>query len=157
MFLFLLTGCGSAATVNNVTISNDDVNSMVKAQKQLMGDVSTEEEKALRINIINNRIDQKILVQEAQKRGIKVSEEDVEAKYQETLKQWKNGGEVQKSLKAQGYTKDNLRDMTIEQLLIQALSNSLVKNSDSEKIAKTQELLVQLRAKAKIEVNEKGM
>lgn len=130
--LFMLTGCGSAVTVNNVSIPNDKITSIVKAQEQLMGKVSGDQEKSLRINVINNLIDQNLLIQEAIKLGIQVSENDITTKYTETLKNWKTGGELQKSLKAQGYTEGNMKEMVKNQLLIQGLSNSLITVTDEQ-------------------------
>lgn len=132
MLLFLLTGCGSTVKVNNVSIPNDQINSIVKAQELLMGKVSSDQEKALRLNVINKIIDQTLLIKEAQKRGIQVSEKDVETNYIETLKNWKVGGELKKSLKAQGYTEGNMKEMVRNQLLIQGLSDSLIIITDEQ-------------------------
>ncbi|WP_041276760.1 SurA N-terminal domain-containing protein [Desulfosporosinus acidiphilus] len=130
--IFLLTGCGGAVTVNNVSIPNSQIDAIVKAQEQLMGKVSNDQEKALRLDVINNVVNQNLLIQEAQKRGIKVSDSEVEKNYSETLKSWNASGEMQKSLKAQGYTLENMKDMVKNQLLIQALSDSLVTVTDEE-------------------------
>lgn len=127
LLIIPLSGCGtSTVTVNNDPIPDSEINQMMKAQEALMGDVSDDQEKALRENIINNLINQNLLIQEAQKRDIKVSDKDIETKYDETLKNWKAGGELQKSLKAQGFTDSNMKEMIKDQLLIQGLSDSLI-------------------------------
>ena len=118
-----------------------------------MGKVSADTEKALRLNVINNLIDQNLLIQEAEKRDIKVSDNDIEFKYTETLKNWKAGGELQKSLKAQGYTEGNMKEMVRNQQLIQGLSDSLQSSNLQNEISKIQELLTELKEQANIKIN----
>lgn len=129
---FLLTGCGNAAKVNNVSISNKQVDSIMQAQEKLSGKLSEVAQKASRLNVINSLINQDLLVQEAKRKGIKIDSEAIQARTNELTIMWKSGTEVQKSLEAQGFTQDNLKDMAEKQLMIETLTSSGISISDDQ-------------------------
>lgn len=133
-FLILtLTGCSrNAATVNGNSISDSDISQIVSAQEQLMGQISKDQEKAIRTNVIQKVVDQYLLLHEAQKEGITVTEEEVSQKYSETKKAWDSNTEMRRSLEAQGYTESNLKEQIKDQLTIEALARKNIDLTDEK-------------------------
>lgn len=135
LLLLALTGTGcsrNAATINGNSIPDSEINRIVAAQEQLMGLPSENQKDAIRKNVIEKIIDQTLLLQEAKKQGITVSDQEITQKYNELKKEWDLNSETQKSLKAQGFTESNMKDKAKDQLIIDKLSQSLVQVSNQQ-------------------------
>ncbi len=63
----------------------------------------------LRQKVLDNLIGQELLYQDAEKKGIKVSKEDVDTQLDGIKKQFKDDAEYQNALKSQGITEDFLK------------------------------------------------
>lgn len=135
LLLFALAGTGcsrNAATVNGNSIPDSEITRIVMAQEQLMGSPSKNQKDAIRNNVIEKIIDQTLLLQEAKKQGITVSDQEITQKYNDLKKKWDLNSETQKSLKAQGFTESNMKDKAKDQLIMDKLSQSLIQVSDQQ-------------------------
>lgn len=130
---FVLIGCSrNSVTVDGASIPESDISRIVTAQEQMMGPLAKNQEAAIRANVTQTLVNQALLLQEANKEGIKVTDQEVSQKYNELKKAWDTNVETQKSLKAQGYTEANMKEKVIDQLMIDNLTKRLVKVSDEQ-------------------------
>ena len=129
-----------AAVVNGAVITQDELDSqmdMVVDRLQASGrfpDVSQLEE--IRGQVLENLIARELLYQESQKRGIKVSEEEVNAELISLKAQFPNEEEFNKALKRMNLTEASIkeklaRDLSLKKLIDDELAPK-VKLSDND-------------------------
>lgn len=139
--LLALTGCPSKtpdvmAKVNSYKVLRSEVNKSFSSQIAGSQQKLTEaEEKALRLNILQNIIDNQLRLQRAEKLGIVVTDDEVETKFTQ-LKAPYTQEVFQKVLKDRGFTEEDSkreirRNLTIEKLLNKEIA-SKVTISDSD-------------------------
>ncbi len=119
-------------SVNGEKITSEDVENIYAKIPDIQKEETTKEE------ILNDLINQKLLLQEARKNGIEVTEQEVES-YLGQLKSFNglNEDELEEQIKITGFTIDeyrnNLKDaITISKLLNQELDLQKIVVSDSE-------------------------
>lgn len=136
LVLTTLTGCGTTdidTTVNGVKITKEQVATLVKAQRLVMGDQTISDE-TIQKSVVQGLVNQALLKQEAKKEGLTIPVKDFNERYQQTLTNWDTNKDMQKSLAAQGFTKNNMKELLETQMLIQALTRKLSQVSDADVI-----------------------
>lgn len=156
-----LTGCGSlsqyfggkwVAKVNGVKISVDDFNKRlekVKASYQQQGiDFSSDQGKqmltALNSQVVDDMVTEQLIMQEAQKEKLSVSDSQISAEIQNIKNNFKGAdgkpdvSKYQDALKSQGMTEQDLKDYLKVQLTAKALYDKVtagvqVTDADMEK------------------------
>ena len=144
-----LAGCSkNLVSVEGVSVPESDISRIVAAQEELMGPSAKNQEASIQANVTQNLVNQALLIQEATKEGITVTDQEITQKYEEIKQDWDSNPETQKSLEAQGYTEDNMKDKVREQLLIDKLTQTLGKDQKRQ-IAEIQELLQKIKSQSK--------
>lgn len=129
-----------AAVVNGEKIYLSEVEAELKDLKSrhkemFEGSQGKETEKLFKERILDDLIEKKLILQEAEKRGIKVTTKEVEAKLKQVKGMFKSLKQFQETLKEQGWTEKDLRENIREQLLIEKMTDEVTKNvkvTDSE-------------------------
>ncbi|RLD16175.1 MAG: hypothetical protein DRI36_06060 [Caldiserica bacterium] len=85
-------------------------------------------EKDIKEEILNQMIEEKLLLQEAKRKGIRVSEREVDEGIAEIKSRFKSEKEYQEELKRQGLTPSKMRENIREQLMIIKLIDMEVKS-----------------------------
>ncbi|MBI4744059.1 MAG: peptidylprolyl isomerase [Actinobacteria bacterium] len=146
LFVFILVsglaGCGKkiAAVVNGRNIYAEDVNKQLESIKGQHGDVfkgaeGKKKEAEFRKKIIDNLISEQLVLEEAEKRKIKVTAEEYALKLAEIKKSFPSEEQFNETLKKEGLTEKSLEEMMKKQMLIQKVSDEItagVKVSESE-------------------------
>jgi len=138
--ILALAGCGSkaAATVNGKAIPQSDVDKQIdiikKQQKDAFkGTKGKELEKNFRKRILDQLITAELVKQEAEKRHIKVSKKEIEAKVNQVKKVFGNDQKkFTAALKQQGMTEDEYRNRVHDQVISEKMVKIIVK---SEKVS----------------------
>ncbi|HUI50632.1 MAG TPA: SurA N-terminal domain-containing protein [Terriglobales bacterium] len=111
------------AAVNGVEIKRDDVEKYYRSQVNPEGqEPSQEEALSLKLNVVDQLINNEILLERAKKLNLEASDGEVEDKFTE-LKSPFTEDEFQRQLKARGMTVDDLKRDLRRQLSIQKLLN----------------------------------
>lgn len=145
----VLWGCGGnvVASVNGENITTQELDQNVEAMKTSLaqqgltfeGDQGKELEKMLRRDVLNQMIDQKLVLQEAKKRGLLPSDKEVAGEIEQLKKQLGSEGEFKKFLAANGVNEPKLNDLVKQQLALNKLQEQVtsgVANPSSEEIKK---------------------
>lgn len=156
-----MTGCGSkvpagtVATVNDVAISQEevDVNFEQFLQMYEAYGVDTSDETLqinLRNSILESLIIQELLVQEAENRGIEVSEEEVATQVQAIKDAYYEGDNdaYEAALAESGYTAESYANAVREELLIKAFQDELVNHPEVVDVASARHILVDTEEEA---------
>jgi peptidyl-prolyl cis-trans isomerase SurA len=131
LLLSLVAGCKQAehhaadvwAVVNGTEIKRDEVEKYYRSQMNPEGqEPSQEEALSLKLNVIEQLINNEILLERAKKLNLEASDGEVEDKFTE-LKSPFTEEEFQKQLKARGMAVDDLKRDLRRQLSIQKLLN----------------------------------
>lgn len=102
IFFILISGCNYvAATVNGEKIFESDIEGILNREKktnpqQFEGSQGKTQEEKMKKEILEALIDLELMYQEAKKQGIKVTDKEVEDKYNELIKQYKSEDEFRK-------------------------------------------------------------
>ena len=141
----LVAGCGGkvVATVNGENITQQELDKevdMYKAGLENQGaDFSGEEGKeimdSLRQDVLNQLIDETLLMQEVEKRGLEASSEEVQKEIKKIKDNFETEGEYKKFLAANGVNEPQLSDYVEKQLAVQKLVDDVtadVKVTDEE-------------------------
>ncbi len=137
------TGCGSkdvAAKVNGEVIKTSDVDAQLEQVKKqypqmfegVDGDVRLED---FRRRLLGNLIDQVLVRQAAEKRGVKVTDADLDKKVEEIRKGFPDEKQFEAALSGAGMSVEKLRDTMKSQLLTQKLLEQItseIKITDAE-------------------------
>ncbi len=129
--LTLAVGCqnqtqpadGVWAVVNGVNITNTEVDKYFRSQLNPDAPAPSQDEAlSLKLNILEELVNNQILLQRAKKLGLEASDGEVEDKFTE-FKSPFTEDEFQRQLKVRGYTVDDLKSDIRQQLSIQKLIN----------------------------------
>ena len=129
--LAVLSGCqkqpapaaGVWAVVNGTNITRDQVDKYYRSQLNPDApEPSQDEALSLKLNIVDELINNQILLQRAKKLGLEAADGEVEDKFTE-FKSPYTEDEFQRQLKARSYTVDDLRGDIRQQLSIQKVIN----------------------------------
>ncbi len=117
---------GVWATVNGKDITRTEVDKYYRTQlNPAAPQPSQDEALSLKLNILDELINNQILLQQAKKLGLEAADGEVEDKFTE-FKSPFTEDEFQRQLKARGYTVDDLRSDIRQQLSIQKVINRQV-------------------------------
>lgn len=142
----LLTGCGKkdvAATVNGEPISIEDYERKYKMQaqqamaqygedflvqkspdgKQTMGEL-------MRQNTLDNLVRFEIYKQDAESKGIKISDKDVDAEFDKMVKMYGGEEKLQEALKENNLTEEKMKEYTKTNLLMQQYQEKMMKEME---------------------------
>ena len=142
----LLTGCGKkdvAATVNGEPISIEDYEREYKMQaqqamaqygedfltqkspdgKQTMGEM-------MRQNTLDNLVRFEIYKQDAESKGIKISDKDVDAEFDKMVKMYGGEEKLQEALKENNLTEEKMKEYTKTNLLMQQYQEKMMKEME---------------------------
>ncbi|MCL4498969.1 MAG: peptidyl-prolyl cis-trans isomerase [Chloroflexi bacterium] len=134
--IVVVAGCGEkmAATVNGAGISTSQVDIWLKQYEQsqqtaLQGRDASKNQAEYRKQILDSLIEQELVKQEAKKRGISVSDQEVEKQYSQIrTSAKKTEKEVQDLLKKQGMDLATFKDYLRTQLITQKFYQKLTAN-----------------------------
>lgn len=160
-FVVGLTGCGSkvpdgaVATVNGTAIMQEELDANFSQFLQMYESfgVNTSDETLqlnLRNSILESLIVQELVVQEAENRGLEVSDEEVDAYVQDMKDTYYDGDDVAytTALEEAGYTTESYAAAIQDQLLIEALQEDLVNHPETVDVAKARHILVDTEEEA---------
>lgn len=167
---FLMTGLfgcgdkvpeGTAATVNGVAISQEELDMNYNQFLQLYqfyGIDTTADDVKLeaRNSMLNSMITQELLLQEAEKRGITVTDEEVETYIADLVENQYGGSEaeLETAVKQAGMTMEYYKKAQKEELTLTKLNSDLVNKPEQVDVIKARHILVDTEEKAK-EIIEK--
>lgn len=110
-----------AKTVNRIVAwVNEDIitqSEIDKAMSMLGSDITPEQRDKLQQEVLNKLIEEKIILQEAKRQGIKVSPAEVEEALDEVKGQFKSIEDFKRAIKEEGLTEDDLRKQYEENLI----------------------------------------
>ncbi|SFG99709.1 peptidyl-prolyl cis-trans isomerase C [Desulfotomaculum arcticum] len=133
----ILWGCGSknvVASVNGEDITVQELDEQVALMKTNLeqqgfsfeGDQGKELEQMLRQNLVDQMIDQKLVLQDAEKKGMMPSDKEVQDQIDEIKKQLGTEADFKKYLAANGVNETKLNDLFRQQLAMNNLQEKIV-------------------------------
>ena len=156
-----LFGCGNkvpegtVATVNGEPISQEELDINYNQFLQLYAfygfDVTQDDIKLeARNTMLDNMITQELLLQEAEKRGLSVSDEEVEEDIQSMVTNQYGGSQadLEEAVQQAGMTMDFFKDAKKEELLLTKLQTELVNNPETVDVIKASHILVDTEEEA---------
>ena len=156
-----LFGCGNkvpegtVATVNGEPISQEELDINYNQFLQLYAfygfDVTQDDIKLeARNTMLDNMITQELLLQEAEKRGLSVSDEEVEEDIQNMVTNQYGGSQadLEEAVQQAGMTMDFFKDAKKEELLLTKLQTELVNNPETVDVIKASHILVDTEEEA---------
>lgn len=138
-------GCAKkvAATVNGKEIYLSEVEKELESLKAkhaelFKGAKGKEYEKTFKENILDSMIEKELVVQEAKKQGIKVSEKEVESRYNQMKKMFPSTKSFEEALKKAGLTPSKFKVRLREQILMDKIWTKVTKGIEvtEEEMAK---------------------
>lgn len=153
LILISLTCLAEAKTVNRIVAwINDEIITQAeidKAMSMLGSDISPEQRDKLQQQVLDKLIEEKLILQEAQRQEIKVSAQEVEEELDKVKKQFKSIDDFKKAIKEEGFTEDDLRKEYEENLI----KSELVDREVRANIQVSQEDLSLLRNENSHQIN----
>lgn len=162
---FLMTGLfgcgdkvpeGTAATVNGVAISQEELDMNYNQFLQLYqfyGIDTTADDVKLeaRNSMLNSMITQELLLQEAEKRGITVTDEEVDTYIADMVTNQYGGSEaeLENAVEQAGMTMEYYKKAQKEELTLTKLNSDLVNKPEQVDVIKARHILVDTEEKAK--------
>lgn len=156
-----LFGCGNkvpegtVATVNGEPISQEELdinyNQFYSCMQFYGFDVTQDDVKLeARNTMLDNMITQELLLQEAEKRGLSVSDEEVEEDIQSMVTNQYGGSQadLEEAVQQAGMTMDFFKDAKKEELLLTKLQTELVNNPETVDVIKASHILVDTEEEA---------
>lgn len=128
---------GNIATVNGQAVSVKDYNrSLAQAKKQysmrFQVDFKSDQGKqmlsGIQRSIVNQLVDQKLLLIEAEKRGFKASDTEIDLKLADVKKQFPDDAAFQKAIADYGLTPADLKDQISKGVAIEKLQKDVTKD-----------------------------
>lgn len=121
------------AVVNNEAITQSELNEILIPIYAQYQSTYTDEELLQKLqeahdNILYQLIGDKLILQEAKKQEIKVSEEEIEERLKQVKSQFPNNDEFKKILKSQNLTISDLEEKYKEQIMIKNIINKEVRS-----------------------------
>lgn len=137
-----LVGCSKkvAAVVNGKNIYMEDVDKQLEGIKGQHGDVfkgaeGKKKEKEFKLKIVDNLISEELIIEEAVKQKIEVSDAEYAVKLAEIKKTFPSEEKFNETLKKEGLTEKSLEEIMKKQILIQKVSDKItgsIKISENE-------------------------
>ncbi|MDI6689813.1 MAG: peptidylprolyl isomerase [Actinomycetota bacterium] len=136
LVLFATSFCGCAkkvaATVNDEKIYLSEVEKELEVLKAkhaelFKGAKGKEYEKTFKKNILDSMIEKELGIQEAKKQGIRVSEKEVESRYNQMKKMFPSTKSFEEALKKAGLTPSKFKVRLREQLLMDKIWTKVTK------------------------------
>lgn len=125
------TSANIAATVNGKDVSMVKFDSQVKTVLQQYASqgitINADRKAQIRVKVLDNLIGQELLYQDAVKKGMKVSDDDIKTQLESIKKQFKDSAEYKDALKKQGITEDFLKKDLKMNLLLNEYINKTFK------------------------------
>lgn len=116
---------GMVAMVNGTAISEKDFNRSLNQTRRRFAQTGKKLEsnqlENVKKNILETLIDRELLYQESQKKGIKVTDEEIKKQIEGLRKQFSGNDAFTKALKSADLTEDELKDQVKKQLSVRAL------------------------------------
>lgn len=114
---------GVVAVVNDEEIDREEFDMHYQSMKSMyeMQGIDVEEQglrRQIQEQILSEMIGRVILLQQAEKEGLTVSEEDIQTRYQEILAQYESEEEMEKELSSFNMTLEDLKSNLAEEILI---------------------------------------
>ena len=156
-----LAGCGNkvpegtVATVNGVAISQEELDTNLSQFMQMYEayGIDTSDE-SLQLNLRNSLLEslimQEVLMQEAENRGLTVSDEEIEKQVQGIKDSYYNGDAAayEASLAEAGYTVESYAEAVREQMMLELLRDDLLNHPEIVDVAKARHILVETEEEA---------
>jgi len=135
-YLLLRPHSKTVVQVNGVTITQADIDSQTAfplSQTPGIFDANggAANKKDIDQRNLNAAINQQLLLQEAKKRSIKISNQAVDAAYNSIAKSYPSQAELQDKLKQAGMTEAQLKTAVTDNLTISALTKSLIPDASA--------------------------
>lgn len=162
--VFLVTGlfgcgnkvpAGTVATVNGVAISQEELdmnyNQFLQLYEYYGIDTSSDDVKVeARNSMLDTMITQELLIQEAEKRGLTVTDEEVEEQLNTMVENYYGGNqeELENAVTEAGMTMDYYKETQKEELLLTKLQSDLVNNPEIVDVIKASHILVETEEEA---------
>ena len=157
-----LFGCGNnvpegtVATVNKEPISQEELdmnyNQIIQMYSMYGYDVTSDDFKVTaRNSILDSLVDQELELQEAEKRGLEVTDEDVDAEINSLVEDQYGGSQedFEAAVEKAGMTLEYYKKAQKDYLLLQKLQEDLVNNPETVDVIKARHILVDSEDKAK--------
>ncbi len=122
-----------AVVVNDKVITQSEVNKILmpiytQYKSAYSGEELLQKLQEARKNVLNQMIEDKLMLQEAKKQGIEVSDEELEEKLNQVKSQFSNDEEFRQILKSENLTMLDLKEKYKEQIMIKKLINREVRS-----------------------------
>jgi len=134
------TGGGPAgviASVDGEEITQEDVEAGVGEMKMMLEmqgqEVTPDMEQGLRQNVLNELISEILLLQEAERKDIEVSQENVDAQWDSLVQRYEGEDELQEALDEHDLTEEELRQDITDQLRVQRFLDKVVEEAMEER------------------------
>ncbi len=131
LIIISITCLAEAKTVNRIVAwINDEIITQAeidKAMSMVGSGLKPEQMDKLRQQVLDKLIEEKLILQEAKRQGIKVSAQEVEEELARVKSQFKSIDDFKKAIKEEGVTEDDLRKEYEENLIKGELVNSEVR------------------------------
>ena len=123
----------AVASVNGVIIDESAYNKELQREREMVlmqgGQLDSEKEKELGEQILNGMIERELLLQESRRQGVDVSDEDIQAEFDQYRAGFPDEETFQSALDEQGFTQDELMLQIREYLFITTFINENVYES----------------------------
>lgn len=125
----MLWGCGSqvVATVNGAQITSQELDKEWEAMKESMAQYSFEGEQAkefeqmLRVNLLNQMIDQKLIMEEVENLELMPTDKEIQEEIKNMKESLGSDDKFKKALSAQGLNEPQLKDLIKQRLAVEKL------------------------------------
>lgn len=154
---FLVTGLfgcgnkvpeGTVATVNGEPISQEELDSnygqMLQMYQYYYGiDVSDDSlRKNVRNDMLNSLIMQELLLQEAEKKGLSVSEEELAERIDGMVEQYGSEEDLAAAVEGAGMTMDYFKQVQQEQMVLEKIQEDMVNNPEPADVIQARHILI---------------
>jgi peroxiredoxin len=128
-------GLGAVAVVNGEEIAREEFErqlDQVKAYYEQQGSPFPEGEglAQLKQQIVDQLVQQTMLVQEADSRGITATEEEIQSQYEETVKGFPDEEAFEQAMKEQGLSQEDLEELIADSIKIENLLDLVIKKAE---------------------------
>ncbi|MBH0229491.1 SurA N-terminal domain-containing protein [Halobacillus yeomjeoni] len=112
---------GPVAVVNGEEIPREDFNTRMERMKEQYSQMGMDmegKEDQLKKSIVDQMIGSELLIQSAEDAGIEVTDEELQKKYEEFTKRFENDEQLQKALKDNGTTEEEVKQQLKMQIKV---------------------------------------
>ncbi len=127
----------TVATVDGTTITRSEIEGGMEQMKmmyQMQGqEVTPEIEDQLRQSVLNELISEALILDEAERQGFEVSEEEIEEQYESIVQQYEGEEALEEILQQEGMSKEDLEEDIARQLTVQNFLDEQTEKALDEK------------------------